>query len=84
MSTLIEVVTLDHNEQELERRCDFATMKEARQWVKDACLNPSYWDRRAESVGWAVENVWTVQLLKNGDCVEDWFPHFKVCSGVVL
>lgn len=79
----IEVVTLDAKEQELERR-DFDTAKEAKQWVKDACLDPAFWDRRAESVGWAAENVRTVQLLKDGECVQDWFPQFKAVQGVAL
>ena len=37
---------------------------------QDAC-DPAFWDHRAESVGWAAENVRTVQLLKDGECVQD-------------
>lgn len=75
---LIEVVALDRNENE-EYRADFDTMKEARRFIKDAMLEASFWDRRAEVAGYAA-NIQTVQLVVNGEIIQDWFPEFKAAN----
>ncbi len=71
----IEVVVFDRNGYE-EMRSDFDTIKQAQEMIKEAYLNPGYWDRRAEQSGYA-ENIQTVQLLVNGEVHSDWFPNFK-------
>ena len=73
----IEVITKDAEGYTNPGERDFDTMKEARAFVKECALDASYHDRCAESEGWAKRIVHTVQLLKNGECVQDWFPEFK-------
>lgn len=58
-------------------RAEYDTLKQARGWVKDVLLRADYWDRLAESEGYAAREVFTIQLLKNGECVQDWFPDFN-------
>ena len=65
----IEVFILDKNGNYNVR--DFDTLKEARQWVKTCGLSKDYWNRR-----YARDNGHTLQLHKNGECVQDWFPVF--------
>lgn len=76
----IEIIVLDpEGYVTTEREFDF--MKDARKWVKEAGLSKAYWNNRGDSEtdydGWAARNVHTLQLMKNGECVEDWFPEFK-------
>jgi len=73
----IEVVTLN-KDQEITWDRDFDTIKEAKAWVKECGLSISYWDRSSESPGWAARNIDTIQLLKNNECIQDWFPKFAV------
>lgn len=49
-------------------------MKEARAFVKDCALNSEFWERRAESKGYHLGNVDTIQLVVEGECLQDWFP----------
>lgn len=69
----IRLVVLDSNGYET-RNTEYNTMKEARQWVKDCGLRADYWDRSAEVVGFHKDGVATIQLLVNGECLQDWFP----------
>lgn len=59
---------------------DFDTLKEACQWVKSCGLSKDYWNRCYERdedyEGAARDNIHTLQLHKNGECVQDWFPEF--------
>ena len=55
---------------------EFDTLKEARAWVKNWGLSKEYWERSSESEGWAERNITTLQLHKNGECIQDWFPKF--------
>jgi hypothetical protein len=75
----IEVIILNKNYDQ-EDCCDFDTMKEARQWVKSCGLSKDYWNRVYERdedyENAARDNVHTLRLYKNGECVEDWFPVF--------
>lgn len=73
--TEIEVVTLDADGYETDSR-DFETVKAAREWVKTCGLRAEYWDRAAESPGFAARSVHTLQLRVDGDCRQDWFPNF--------
>lgn len=71
----IEVVTLAENGDETDRR-DFDFVKDARWWVTNCGLSEEFWDRRAESPGFACRNVHTLRLLKDGECVQDWWPEW--------
>jgi len=79
MNNLIEVVILDKEGYETDRR-DFDTQRQAKTWAKECGLSADFWNRRAESEsdfhGWAKENVYTLQLLVNGEVRADWFPEF--------
>ena len=72
----IEVITLAGNGSQTDYR-EFDTMKEARYWIKYAALESAYWERASESESFASTYVYTVQLHKNGEIVQDWFPDFK-------
>ena len=72
----IEVITLDADGMINPGERDFDTIKEARQFIKECALDARYHDRSAEVDGWAKRNVHTVQLLKDGTVVQDWFPKF--------
>lgn len=76
----IKIVAL-HSEGYEESRRDFDTLKEARAWVKECGLKASYWNRRYERDqdydGAARDNIHTIQLLKDGECIQDWFPEFQ-------
>jgi hypothetical protein len=76
----IEVIAQDSEGNEEFRR-DFDSLKEARAWVKECGLNRDFWNRsyeRDENYDTAArDNIHTLQLLKNGECVQDWFPNFK-------
>lgn len=74
---LVEVIAQDAGENEEFRR-DFDTIKEAREWVKTCGLSREFWNRLYENYdGAASDNIHTIQLLKNGECVQDWFPEFN-------
>lgn len=68
----IEIVALESDGCENYRR-DFDTVKEAKAFVKEALLTPEYWNRRAESPD-GHKWVATIQLLKDGEITQDWFP----------
>ncbi len=72
----IQILVYNFEHDEIDRLDFFDTIKEARQWVKECGLDVGYWDRKAERQGWAKDNVCTIQLWKNDDCVADWFPEF--------
>jgi hypothetical protein len=76
---IIEVIAQDAEENEEFRR-DFDTIKEAREWVKTCGMSREFWNRlyeRDENYDSAAkDNIYTVQLLKNGECIQDWFPEF--------
>lgn len=72
----IEVITLDAQGIETDRR-DFETVKEAKQFAINYACSESYWTQASESADYAKNNVHTIQLHKNGECVQDWFPKFK-------
>jgi len=57
-------------------RIEFDSMKEAKSWVKKTGLSPAYWERRAESADFAKTNVCQIQLLKNGECEDEWTPEW--------
>jgi len=73
MSKDIRIITTDSEENETANR-DFCTMKEARQWVKDAGLDARYWDRGAEIDGYHKDNVALLSLVVDGDCIQQWTP----------
>ena len=70
-----EVVLLDRAGCELFRS-DFDLMKEARRFFKDTKGDQGFWERHAESKDFPLE-IRTVQLVKNGEVVEDSIPRFK-------
>jgi hypothetical protein len=76
----IEVIILDKEENQSDSR-SFESLKEAKQWVKECGMNRDYWNRSYERdtdyEGAARDNVHTLQLHKNGECIQDWFPDFK-------
>lgn len=73
---LIEIVCYDKGGFETYRN-DFDTQGEAKRFaIQTACSKP-FWDRLAESTDYAEENIYTVQLQKDGVCVMDWFPKFN-------
>lgn len=69
----IEVITLDKDESQTDAQ-SFDTMKEARQWIKECGLNAAYWNRKGETSDFAKSYVNTLQLYKDGECVQDYFP----------
>lgn len=73
----IEIIIYDSNFVLVDSFDLFDTMKEARAWVKEAGLDEKYWDRRAEVQGWARRNVHSIQLWKNNEFIQDWFPEWK-------
>lgn len=76
----IEVIILDKESIQTDSR-EFESIKEAKQWVRDCGLSADYWNRSYERdtdyESAARDNVYTLQLHKNGECVKDWFPDFK-------
>lgn len=79
MQKLIEILTIDNKGFETDRR-DFDTMKEARAFVKEYAMRSDYWEQRAESKGWHIGNVDTIQLLVDGECLQDWFPKWATVN----
>jgi hypothetical protein len=72
----IEVITLDAQGIETDRR-DFESVKEAKRFAIYSAYSADYWRMASESPDYAKNNVHTVQLHKNGECVQDWFPKFN-------
>lgn len=77
----IRLIAEDENREELDTIDHFDFLKEARAWVKDAWLNPDYWDRRAEIPGYH-KQVYLIKLLKrknmwdNWENIQEWEPKF--------
>lgn len=72
----IEILAIDAAE-DITWDHEFDSLKEAKAWIKECGLSKSYWERLSESPGWAERNIHTLRLLKNGECVQDWFPKFQ-------
>lgn len=70
-----EVVLLDRAGCELFRR-DFDLMKEARRFFKETKGDQGFWERHAECKDFPLD-IRTIQLVKNGEVVEDSIPRFK-------
>ncbi len=74
MNETVEVTALD-KEGYTEYIRDFDTMKEAREHFKHISHKRSFWVARAESEEYP-SNIYTVQLIKNGEVIKDHFPKF--------
>lgn len=72
----IEIITLDKYNNQTDSH-EFDTMKEARQWVNECGLSKDFWNRKGETNDFAACYVHTLQLHKNGECIQDWFPIFN-------
>lgn len=54
---------------------DYDSRKEARKFIKECMLDPEWWDRRAEREGYH-EQVYRIDLVVDGDVIQEWFPKF--------
>jgi hypothetical protein len=72
----IELIALDKDGYDVTRwECD--TIKEAKQLAKQ-WRTAEHWAIWSESDEFAatIENI---QILKNGECIADWYPEFSNC-----
>ena len=73
----VEIAILDENEDEIIVRYDyFDTMKDARRRFREMSKDRDFWVRCSESEDFPA-SIYTIQLIKNGEIIDDSFPHFK-------
>ena len=72
----VEILAIDKEEKELYRNDGFNTMKEARGFFRKVSKDRSFWVRHAESEAFPAQ-IETIQLLKNGEIIDDCFPCWK-------